>query len=152
MRVPVVKAWNLLYKSPHLTWVFTLCSQLHELFLICIHWVQPCRDSPQPSRKWWLWSWGCLTFAGPKIIQLQLVSLFGPLQSALSSEEMTGARIGLVVGATSLGKTSESQSRWSWCSLENAVPEPSGASHTQSCASNGVGSVTRWKLHFSTQA
>lgn len=51
----------------------------------------------------------CLTFASSKIIQLQLVSLFGPFQHALGSKQVTGAGVGLVVSATSLGKESKEQ-------------------------------------------
>ena len=41
-------------------------------------------------------------FASSKVIQLQLVSLFGPFQHALGSKQVTGAGVGLVVSATSL--------------------------------------------------
>lgn len=41
-------------------------------------------------------------FASSEVIQLQLVSLFGPLQPALGSKQVTGAGVGLVVSATSL--------------------------------------------------
>lgn len=50
----------------------------------------------------------CLTFASSKIIQLQLVSLFGPFQPALGGKEVTGAGVGLVVSAANLGRETRS--------------------------------------------
>lgn len=43
-----------------------------------------------------------LTFAGPNVVQVQLVSFLGSLQGALGGKEMAGGVIGLVVGAADL--------------------------------------------------
>lgn len=43
-----------------------------------------------------------LTFAGPNVVQVQLVSLLGSLQGALGGKEMAGGIVGLVVSATDL--------------------------------------------------
>lgn len=43
-----------------------------------------------------------LTFAGSNVVQVELVTLLGPLEGTLGGEEVAGGVVGLVVGAADL--------------------------------------------------
>lgn len=91
--------------------LISVCSHNYMNFFCQYVEFREAQTSPQIHPQVMFGSSGqCLTFASSEVIQLQLVSLFGPLQPALGSKQVTGAGVGLVVSATSLDK--ESKERW----------------------------------------